>query len=86
MMMYDDKYDDDYDDDYDNLDVLLTRHFNSILHLLCHVIFIYFILLFNDFGYYFNKRLLLLKPATYLSCNYHHVQSVLLLAHAVSTV
>jgi len=33
-------------------------HFNFILHLLCHVIFIYFILLFSHFGYYFNKRLL----------------------------
>jgi len=39
-------------------------YFNSILHLLCHVIFIYFILLFSHFGYYFNKRLLLFTAST----------------------
>jgi len=33
-------------------------HFDSILHLLCYVIFIYLMLPFSHFGYYFNKRLL----------------------------
>ena len=37
-------------------------YFNSSLHLLCHVNFIYFILLFSHFSYYFNKRLLAYMP------------------------
>ena len=40
---------------------VLSKHKKSSqnnLHLLYHVIFIYFILLFSHCGYYFNKRLL----------------------------
>jgi len=50
-------------------------HFNSILHLLCHVIFIYLTLLFSHFGYYFNERLLIcvllsLADTSYITCGH----------------
>jgi len=54
-MMYNDKYGDNDDDDI--LIYCWLWHFNSILQLLSHVIFLS-ILLFSHFGYYCNKRTL----------------------------